>query len=462
MRKCRRIQSALLSAAMLITFLSGCSFFSDDSTANELKTVTVWSGNSHSKIVISRLVNEFNKTRGKELNIQIDYIVKGETQDAEYIEAFERGEEPDFCSGGLLETLAAQEKIVAIEDLPGGKEFLAEYPAETYENFVYEGKTYKAPYGATTLGLIYNKDLFKKYGIVDENGEAKPPETLAEVREYAKRMTNPAEMEYGFIVRMRSVTTFGVDVANIAKASADTVEYDWKNGRYDYSANIPVLEMYRGMQEDGSIFPDTGNMDNDAARAIFAQGKIGMKFGASYDVGVFNDQFPAKCDWGVAMIPTVNPGERYKTNNGGTGFLMVTKRGVDRLGKELAMEIFKWFHNDEMMTKLYQAGMEIPCKPELVENTQLTNPPKGWKEFAQITYTSYVESWNVPKTVRPGEMTTNEYYLQKFWTGEMEIDEMIQEMNESFNAGLERWYAENPEVDRSIYIKSDFDTKVYA
>ena len=59
---------------------------------------------------------------------------------------------------------------------------------------------YKLPFNVITYGLVYNKDMFKKYGIVDENGEPTPPETYDEMREYAKRMTNPEEDDYGIIL----------------------------------------------------------------------------------------------------------------------------------------------------------------------------------------------------------------------------------------------------------------------
>ncbi|UKI35907.1 MAG: extracellular solute-binding protein [Clostridiales bacterium] len=36
-------------------------------------------------------------------------------------------------------------------------------------------KTYRLPVSVTTMGLIYNKDMFKSAGIVDEKGEAKAP-----------------------------------------------------------------------------------------------------------------------------------------------------------------------------------------------------------------------------------------------------------------------------------------------
>lgn len=41
-----------------------------------LTKVTIWTGDSHSKNIINGLVEEYNKTKGKELGIQVEYSVK--------------------------------------------------------------------------------------------------------------------------------------------------------------------------------------------------------------------------------------------------------------------------------------------------------------------------------------------------------------------------------------------------
>ena len=51
----------------------------------------------------------------------------------------------------------------------------------------HNGKTYALPgNGMMVQGLIYNKDMFKAAGLVDENGEAKPPVTLKRIQRICK------------------------------------------------------------------------------------------------------------------------------------------------------------------------------------------------------------------------------------------------------------------------------------
>ena len=53
----------------------------------------------------------------------------------------------------------------------------------------YKGKVYGIPNSVDNRALYYNKDLLKSAGLVDENGEAVPPRTWRDLKEYAVRLT---------------------------------------------------------------------------------------------------------------------------------------------------------------------------------------------------------------------------------------------------------------------------------
>lgn len=451
--------SAVLAGVMVASTLAGCGSTKENS---DLKTVRIWTGNSHSKTVVSRLVDEFNKERGKELGVNVVYEVKSGDSAQSIDLAYETGDEPEFCQGGNMKQLAETGKIVAIEDMPGGKEFLAEYDPQQLVNFQVDGKTYAAPHTLSVVGLIYNKDMFKAAGLVDENGEPTPPKTYEEMREYAKKLTNKEKQEFGAIIPLKPSWIYGVAVQNLAKSSSNTGTYDWIAGKYDYSSHIPVMEMWKGIQDDGSMFPGILNMDDDAARAQFAQGKIGMRVGASYDCAVLTEQFPAVCDWGVAPFPTLKEGERYATSATANSVLYINKKAVDLLGEETAMEIYKWFHGDEMMSQLYAEGMDIPAKASVVDNTKVTTDMKGWKEFAVLSKYGYNDCWNRPGVLESGKKTSQEYFLNDFWTGKMTAQEVVNELNEGAVVGMANWFEKNPDKKIEDYIDADYNTKVDA
>ena len=73
---------------------------------------------------------------------------------------------------------------------------------EIIEPITRNGRIYGLPVGGIGGGyvmtLFYNKKLFKEAGIVDEKGEAKPPQTWEEFVEIAKKLTNREKNVAGF------------------------------------------------------------------------------------------------------------------------------------------------------------------------------------------------------------------------------------------------------------------------
>jgi len=66
--------------------------------------------------------------------------------------------------------------------------------------FVRDGRVYGFPISAYSMALYYNKSRFREAGIVDESGEARPPETWVELAETAKRLTDPEANRFGFAI----------------------------------------------------------------------------------------------------------------------------------------------------------------------------------------------------------------------------------------------------------------------
>lgn len=136
------------------------------------------------------MIQEFNSGAGAKKGIEIQYEVKTDISKLVELGAA-TGDLPDIFSGGNMSQLAEDGIIIALEDIEGGEKLV-----DTYRDYLlvnthtYKGKTYKLPFSATLHGLLYNKDMFKAAGLVDENGEPTPPKTFAELREYANILTD--------------------------------------------------------------------------------------------------------------------------------------------------------------------------------------------------------------------------------------------------------------------------------
>lgn len=217
--------------------------------------------------------------------------------------------------------------------------------------------------------------------------------------------------------------------------------------------------MYCGMMEDGSVFPGGESLDNDMARAYFAERNIGMKFAGSYDVGVFNSQFKAKCDWGVAPYPVENKNNKYKQFMTAGGGYAISAKSVEKFGDEACLEILKFLYSDELNKANYENGYGIPYKSSITEGASVEDGLKGWDVFSSLTdiSTGGYDGAGVDLT---GQRNVNQVVMEDVFTGNVSIDDAIADLNERYNAGMKTYYDNNPDKDFNALIKTDWNSKL--
>ena len=404
------------------------------------------------------MVREFNDTIGKEKNIKIIHEAKENMNQAMSV-ALQSGQAPDLFQQGSVAEYAEKGWISALDDLPGGPELIEKYK-DLLVDFkqVYQGKTYSLPSAKTTYGLVYNKELFKEAGIVDENGEAKPPKTLDEVREYAKILTDDSKKQYGIVLPLKWSGWFSTEVKNVVRACAGYTGYDPTTGVYDFSCYKPVLEMLMGIKADNSYMPGAEGLDNDPARARFANGNIGMKFAANWDVGVFNDQFPAEVDLGVAPMPTISEDERYLQDVVYNTGYKISKASVDKGNGENIMFVYNWLLTNEAQRELYKICYADPIHHDIVADIDPSTLKKGYKEFSELGDISVLAPLE-PQVDISGEVTLERNFIDNVWAGTMSIDEAIEHHNKVMNDGVKKYKELNPDYDLEQFIIPDWDTR---
>lgn len=442
---------SFMSAALAVVVSSGaftaCTN-KDDVSNYGVKTVTIW-GNGAGTNVDADIAENFNKTIGKEKGIRIDYQVKeGDLQQQIEI-ALQSGKAPDLFGAAKLKEFAEKKYIAPITDFKGGQEFINESIKDGglfEENTnVMDGKPYTVSTSIMTLGLIYNKDMFKKAGLVDKNGDATPPETWDELREYSKKLTDKSKRQYGIILPMKWAAWFDYDIRYSAVSSAPNMGFNTETMQCDYSQMNGILNTLVGLKEDGSCYPGAEGIDNDPARARFAEGKIGMKISMSWDVGVFKEQFPANFDWGVAPIPTYSKTEKYPQfemkQNG--MFINATVLGTER--EEAVFEVWKYWHGKERARKLYEEGISLPVNFNTVKDIE--TDIKGWKEFAQMQEISNIPPKGLPSVIT-GKKTLSDLFINDVWNGSMTVEEATSQYTKTVNEGIDKYYEQNKSADR--------------
>ena len=453
----KRTISAIAVCTVLAGIFSGCGTKSDG-----MKEAKIWMSVGHSKQYWEQKVEEYNKTRAKETGVKLVLETKTDDAYAQAVElAIQSKQLPEFYFDGGAETSVEADVVYSLSDLPGMEDMIEKYRPYMMENVnMVNGKVYNLPFGMTTRGLIYNKDMFKEAGIVDENGEAKPPRTYDEVREYAKLLTNESEQKYGIIFPIKWAAWVESDIATMSMPSSGRIRaYDPVNGDYDYSTYEPVLRMIQGIKADGSYYPGAEGLDNDPARARFASGNIGMKISYSFDVGVFNTQFPAEMDWGVAPLPVADTEHCYKQPATVGLTVMVSKTGVEKIGEEAAAGIYKFLYGDDSIRELYKQGLDMPCIWELAENVEPNEGLVGWSEFAKMAAISTVIGYPMPSDTSGAE-SFGDVVINNIWTNGDDPAPILKERTKLENEGIKKYKDVHPDMDYSIYIDKEWNEKI--
>jgi multiple sugar transport system substrate-binding protein len=414
------------------------------------------------QVMFRELVEEFNDTIGKEKGIHVTET----THIDDYLQvlelAFQSGEVPEIVTpiSGMIVKHYRQGNIVPYADLPGWEQEIERFEpySESLINII-DGEIVSLPFNVLTYKLCYNKDLFRKAGIVDASGEPTPPKTWAEVIEYAKRITDAGDgKEYGIMWCQKFVIWADWNIFKPFVPSIGNDYFNQKTGRYDFSSFKPALEFMMKIKEDGSYFPGPEGLDIDPARAQFSEGVAGMYFGLTFDVGVFNDQFPAKMDWGVTDLPVIDPNNRYKEPMISRGIFVASSSAMEDDAKARAAgEFLKFWHSDEVMRRLYGEGYIVPYKPEIIALPGKNTEKTGWKQFSDISK-GYIQGIPPDGAIRL-EGLTREQVVRKIWSGEMSIDEGLADLDQRHNAALDK-AVEEGKVDLSLYQNPDFDIRI--
>ena len=459
MMKMKKFICLAACAAIAVGSFAGCSDKKESGT-NGVTTVTIWTGGSSDYKVQSKMIEDWNKTEGKKKGVKIDYQLKADDSLQQSLEiALKAGNAPDIFYSGDMKSYAENKYIASIDELTCGDELIKKFKDKIVDEKNMVGdKIYTLPYGSNLRGMIYNKDLFKKAGIVDSNGEAKPPKTFDEYREYAKKITNEAEGIYGAIYPMKWTGWYGSDITTLVQQNAGHSGYNPVNGKYEYDAFTKLMQYALDIYKDGSVYPDTEGLDNDTARALFAEGKIGIKMAYDFDVAVLNYQFPAKCDWGVAPLPLLDENNAYYQRMTYGISPYVSQKAVEEK-KDAVSAAFEFLMSDEYVIDLYKNACKFPYDYDLIKDVKLgKDTPKGWKEFGEMLEVSRVNNLE-PKTDMTNVKSIGDRFVEYCWTGKKTPKQVTDEYVQDLYKAQEAYYKNNPNESPDKYLDPNWNIK---
>jgi multiple sugar transport system substrate-binding protein len=442
----RVVSIALILCLLPVALFAGGAQERADATT----VVDVWTRNRHDKDLMVNQVEQFNQTIGKEKGIEINYQIYGDDFIDIYTIAFQSGSGPDIMN--LDESIAEGVNKGVIQPLTSfdTENWVGSFPFNVDINNVtsYGGEVYSIPQFAFTMRMVYNKDLFAACGLDPEQ----PPRTYEDVVAYARTITEQSNgKKFGVALPFKWGEGFWAWAGTYTIGGGfGRKEFDYRNGKFDFSTLKPYTAMVKQLKDENSLFPGAEGLDNDTARAQFAEGNVGMMFAVSWDVAVFNDQFPVKIDMGITEVPVPEAtGFKYKSELVSEGEWWLGS-GIESSKEDAVWEVYKWLNSDEIVAMKYEAAKNIPVNPTIAAETTAPDV-MGFAEFSDVTNNTVYPV--VPSVSVEGD--TYDIIFYNAVAGQYSIDEAVEKANAAYNAALQRAVADN-EIDLADFQDADY------
>lgn len=301
----------LVLAAILVIGLGACSKNEDD-------------------VIVLRVMDSSDSTQNRRKvfheefmarhpEIKIEYtMLSGDQLTQTLTTAIKSGDAPDLFalpSGVKLNTAVSEGWYQSMSPYLS-QEFIDSFEVGALNEGVttINGEIYALPESANIVNslMFYNKDIFAEVGLDPEN----PPKTWSEFLAACKLITEKGKGKYyGIIESGNSATRNEIELRSFANVAGAKCNYfgvmsivDGKNP-FASSAMKDALNLYAQLAADGSIHPDSINLDPPSARAMFAQGQAGFLIQGSWCIPTWRTDNP-DFNFGVMALPVPDTGAR--------------------------------------------------------------------------------------------------------------------------------------------------------
>lgn len=273
--------------------------------------------------------------------------------------------------GAWVNDLAKQGAIAALDDLIASTKYDASQVAAIIK---VGGKSYMFPVASFVYPIFINLDLFKAAGL------DKLPANRTEFAAAAKKLTDSAKNQYGWVLPLSLQTPNGVqnDVMSWVWASGGSM---LKDGKPDLTnANvISALKYIQAMYKDGLISPGSFAKQEQDKVEEFVNGRIGMMVDTLAHINMIRERNP-KLKFAISALPAV---DGYTGKRGlpyaawGIGISEKSKH------KDAAWKLVSYLMSPEVNSKLVSIAHAFPgnvkAKPDFVASDEMF--AKGFEIF---------------------------------------------------------------------------------
>ncbi len=235
----------------------------------------------------------------------------------------------------------------------------------------FNDRLYGVPLYADVSALFYNKDLFTKAGLDPE----KPPTSLAEIREYADKITALGDGVTGYYLPGNCAGCNIFTVGPLMWASGATIEAGKCGDEPLVGDGVKeVLQWARDMVKAGNVPESARGETGDTFAEQFGTGKIGMMGTGNFNITLANNQMVGPPDhsfkFGITDLPGVDAGSAASFIGGD---LVVVPQGSDRVDD--AVEFMKFILSDNEQVEGYAKLLNLTTRSDMADNKYFQAEP---------------------------------------------------------------------------------------
>lgn len=245
-----------------------------------------------------------------------------------------------------------------------------------------DGKHVGIPLDIHTLGMYYNKTLFRKAGIVDAKGEPRPPANRAEFIDALRKLTRDENHDgkpetYGLAFTWLRTNCYTL----IRQWGGDILTRDGQTVILDQPEAVAAMQFAVDMVDKEKVIMPPENISTFGGAFIgFRQGRLGIVFEGIYMLPELQRQ--KDLDFGAAPVPQIGP------NKAAWASSHVLCLRTDLKGRELdAAKRFVKFLSDNSLD--WAEGGQIPVRKSLRETDRFRNMTAQYEFSKQIPHAAY-------------------------------------------------------------------------
>ncbi|WP_079908855.1 ABC transporter substrate-binding protein [Paenibacillus sp. 32352] len=234
-----------------------------------------------------------------------------------------------------LFSLLDMNAVIPLDDYiakEGGDKYLSDFYPAFMANSQTGGKTYSIPFQRSTIVLYYNKDMFKQAGLDPE----KAPQTWAEMKEYAQKLTKNGT--WGLEI---PVTGYGYWMLQTfaLQSGKNLMTEDGKKVMFNTPENVAGLKYWYDLSHKGKVMPE-GVTDWGTVPSDFLEGKTAMMYHTTGNLS--NVKKNAKFNFGVSFLPK---NTSFGSPTGGGNFYIF--KDIDKKKQDAAWKFVKFMTETE-------------------------------------------------------------------------------------------------------------------